>query len=187
MRAIWSALTALLVCMQPAWADGPTGEWLVAGGVAQIRIEDCGGRMWGIVSWEQRPGGIDQYNPDPGKRNRPTLGMPVILGMQPVQPNRWEGEIYNSENGKTYSGRIILTSPDVLRVEGCLLGVLCGGQNWTRVKVEQPAATSSVPRKSAEAPRRPADASRKPAEAALDVCSIVGVGTTGSAHQRRLK
>jgi uncharacterized protein (DUF2147 family) len=187
MRVLWSAFIAVLVSLQPAWAEGPTGEWLVADGYAQIRIEDCGGRMWGIVSSEQRPGGIDRNNPDPAKRARPTLGMPVILGMQPAEPNRWEGEIYNSENGKTYSGRIILTSPDVLRVEGCVLGFLCGGQNWTRVKAEQPASTSSVPRRSAEPARRPADGSRKPAEAGLDVCSAVGAGTTGSAHQRRLK
>jgi uncharacterized protein (DUF2147 family) len=186
MRVIWSAFIAVLICMQPAWAEGPTGEWLVADGVAHIKIEDCGERLWGVVSWEQRPG-IDQHNPDPSKRNRPTLGMPVILGMKPVQPNRWEGEIYNSENGKTYSGRVILISPDALRVEGCVLGFLCGGQNWTRVKVEQPAATASAPRKSGEAPRRAADASRKPAEPMLDVCSAVGVGTAGSAHQRRLK
>ena len=188
MRAFLSAFPAVLLCMQPAWAaEGPTGEWLVTDGYAQIRVEDCGGRMWGVVSFEQKPGGIDQYNPDPAKRTRPTLGMPVILGMQPAEPNRWEGEIYNSQNGKTYSGRIILTSPDVLRVEGCVLGFLCGGQNWTRVKAEQPAVTSST-RRPAEPQRRPADASRKPpAEAALDVCSAVGVGTTGSAHQRRLK
>jgi uncharacterized protein (DUF2147 family) len=195
MRVLWSAFPALLLCM-PAWAaEGPTGEWLVTDGYAHIRIEDCGGRMWGVVSSEQKPGGIDQYNPDPAKRTRPTLGMPVILGMQPAQPNRWEGEIYNSENGKTYTGRIILTSPDVLRVEGCVLGFLCGGQNWTRVKAEQPTVTSSAPRKSTEAPRKSAEApaprraadARKPAEAALDVCSTVGAGTTGSAHQRRLK
>jgi len=191
MRVLWSVFIAGVVSMQPAWAQSPanpTGEWLVADGVAQIKIDDCGGRMWGVVSLEQKPG-VDQYNPDPSKRTRPTLGMPVILGMQPAESNRWEGEIYNSENGKTYSGRIFLASPDVLRVEGCVLGFLCGGQNWTRVKAEQPAATSSVPRKSGEPVRRSADASRKPgAEAGVDVCSVVaGPGTTGSAHQRRLK
>jgi uncharacterized protein (DUF2147 family) len=193
MRAFLAGLTAVLLSLQPAWAaESPTGEWLVADGVAQIKIEDCGGRMWGVVSLEPQPG-IDKNNPDPAKRTRPTLGMPVILGMQPAQGNRWEGEIYNSENGKTYSGRIFLTSPDVLRIEGCVLGFLCGGQNWTRVKAEQPAVTSSTPRKPGEPQRRPADArpadaSRKPpAQAALDVCSAVGAGTTGAAHQRRLK
>jgi uncharacterized protein (DUF2147 family) len=186
MRASLLAFTAALAFAQPASAD-PTGDWLVADGVAHIRIADCDGRMWGVVSWAQQHG-VDQNNPDPAKRTRSTLGMPVILGMQPVQPNRWEGEIYNSENGKTYSGRIILTNPDTLRVEGCVLGFLCGGQNWTRVKVEQPAARR--PGETTGAVRQPGEAraaARRPAD--KEVCSAVGAsaGTTGSAHQRRLK
>jgi hypothetical protein len=59
----------------------------------------------------------------------------VLLGMKATQANanRWDGQIYNSENGKTYTGNISLSSPDVLRVEGCLL-IFCGGQDWARVK-----------------------------------------------------
>jgi uncharacterized protein (DUF2147 family) len=184
MRTTLLAFTAVLAFMQSASAD-PTGDWLVADGVAHIRIADCDGRMWGVVSWSQQHG-VDQNNPDPAKRSRSTLGMPVILGMQPAQPNRWEGEIYNSENGKTYQGRIILTSPDTLRVEGCVLGFLCGGQNWTRVKGEPQSATPPAARRAGETTgsvRRPVDS-----RAALrEVCSAVGAsaGTTGSAHQRR--
>jgi uncharacterized protein (DUF2147 family) len=192
MRVTFIAFTAALVFTQPASAD-PTGDWLVADGVAHIRIADCDGRMWGIVSWAHEHG-VDQHNPDPAKRSRSTLGMPIILGMQPAQANRWEGEIYNAENGKTYSGRIILTGPDTLRIEGCVLGFLCGGQNWTRLKGGPQNATSTPPRRPGEttaALRRPEDAraaARKPAETPLkDVCSAVAVGTTGSAHQRRLK
>jgi uncharacterized protein (DUF2147 family) len=171
MRAILLAFTAVLVSLSSAWAD-PTGEWLVAGGSARIKIDDCGGRMWGIVSWAQQHS-QDVNNPDPAKRSRSTLGMPIILGMQPVQSNRWEGEIYNAQNGKTYSGSISLTGPDVLRIEGCVLGFLCGGQSWTRVKAEPRTAPSS--------------STRRPANTPSEVCSAVTVGTTGSAHQRRLK
>jgi uncharacterized protein (DUF2147 family) len=179
MRTIFLAATAVLVSLSSAAADA-TGEWLVADGAARIRIDDCGGRMWGIVAWAQQHS-LDSNNPDPAKRTRSTLGMPIILGMQPVQSNRWEGEIYNAQNGKTYSGSITLTAPDVLRIEGCILGFLCGGQNWTRVKVEQRAASGPPARR--PAPGKAAD----PSAAVTDVCSAVGVGTTGSAHQRRLK
>jgi uncharacterized protein (DUF2147 family) len=186
MRVTLLAFTAALAFIQSASAD-PTGDWRVADGVAHIRIADCDGRMWGVVAWAQQQG-VDQHNPDPAKRGRSTLGMPVILGMQPAQANRWEGDIYNSENGKTYQGRIILTGPDTLRVEGCVLGFLCGGQNWTRVKVEQQNATSPAARRPGETTgsvRRPVD-TKSPLK---EVCSSVGagVGTTGSAHQRRLK
>jgi uncharacterized protein (DUF2147 family) len=55
--------------------------------------------MWGIVAWE-KAAGKDIENPDPAKKGRPILGMPILLAMAPTKPNRWEGEIYNSNNGK---------------------------------------------------------------------------------------
>ena len=58
--------------------------------------------------------------------------MPVLLGMKASGPNQWAGQIYNSENGKTYAGALTLISPDVLHVRGCVFGILCGGENWTR-------------------------------------------------------
>src|ERR1700759_462744 len=59
-----------------------TGEWLVEDGNAKVRIDNCGGAMWGVVSWEKTPGGTDAQNPDPSKRTRPTLGLPILLNMQ---------------------------------------------------------------------------------------------------------
>jgi uncharacterized protein (DUF2147 family) len=130
------ALATLALSTGLALAAEPIGEWLVTDGYANIRIEKCGDQYWGVVSWEQKPG-TDVNNPDPNKKNRPTLGMPVLLAMKATRPNRWDGQIYNSENGKTYTGNISLASPDVLRVEGCLL-IFCGGQDWTRVKPSAP-------------------------------------------------
>jgi len=54
------------------------------------------------------------------------------LGMEASGANRWTGAIYNSDNGKTYSGGLTLINPDLLRVRGCILFILCGGENWTR-------------------------------------------------------
>jgi len=47
--------------------------------------------------------------------------MPVLLGMTASGPNQWVGRIYNSDNGKTYSGGLTLVDADVLRVRGCIL------------------------------------------------------------------
>ena len=121
----------LLFATVPASAAEPLGEWLVENGSAHIRIDNCGGALWGIVTWEKSPG-RDNENPDPALRGRPTLGMPILLDMKP-NGDRWEGEIYNPENGKLYQSNIRLSAPNTLRVEGCVLGFLCGGQSWTRV------------------------------------------------------
>ena len=131
-RAILLSVAAASAFMTKAFAADATGEWLVAERTARISIADCGGALWGIVSWEADPGGVDEKNPDPGKRSRPTLAMPVLLGMTASGPNQWAGQIYNSENGKTYSGGLTIITPNVLRVRGCVWGILCGGENWTR-------------------------------------------------------
>jgi uncharacterized protein (DUF2147 family) len=115
-------------------APSPTGEWMVAKGEAIIRVVDCGGQYWGFVAWEQNPGGLDAKNPNPALRSRSTLGMPILLGMTPRAGAQatWSGTIYNSEDGRSYDGRITLSAPDTLRVEGCVLGFLCGGEDWHR-------------------------------------------------------
>jgi len=130
----------LMAFATPASAAEPIGEWLVEDGMARIRVEKCTDKYWGAVSWEKLPGGIDSNNPDPAKRKRPTLGIPILLGMAPAaDPNTWEGDIYNSQNGKTYSARMMLQKTDVLRVEGSLVGgFLCGGQYWARVPPPPP-------------------------------------------------
>jgi uncharacterized protein (DUF2147 family) len=122
-----------------ARAAEPWGEWLVKDKTAQIRIADCASALWGVISWEADQG-VDAKNPDLGKRSRPTLGLPILLGLKASGPNRWEGALYNAENGKTYSGGVTVVSAEVLRVRGCVLGFLCGGEDWTRGYPSRPGA-----------------------------------------------
>ena len=123
-------LSTAAVVAAPAEA-GPAGTWRVEKGDALVRIVDCGGRYWGVVAWERTPG-TDRNNPDPALKSRPTLGMPVLLGMQQDQADRWSGHIYNAEDGQTYDSHIKLTGANSLHVEGCVLGIMCGGETWTR-------------------------------------------------------
>jgi uncharacterized protein (DUF2147 family) len=118
----------------PAVAADPTGDWRVADGVANIRVAECNGNMWGAVSWEKTPGGLDKNNPDAAKQSRPTLGMPILIDMKKNSTNdKWAGEVYNAKDGKFYKSTIQLAGPDQLEIEGCVLGFLCGGETWTRV------------------------------------------------------
>lgn len=167
-RSLVLASAVLLLTALPSWAADPTGEWLVKEGVARIRIENCSGALWGVVSWEKKsdnPSTFDVNNPDPSKRTRPTLGMPIILEMKPTDPNMWEGSIYNSKDGKTYDASVSVKSPDVLRVEGCLLGFLCGGEDWTRVKLDAATTGAAQPGKPAVKRTKPATAAVRPAGA----------------------
>ena len=112
-------------------AESPVGTWRVEDGKALIRIVDCGGQYWGVVAWEKSPG-VDRKNPNPALRSRPTLGIPVLLALTPGQPGEWHGHIYNAEDGQTYDSQVKLTGGNSLRVEGCVLGIMCGGETWSR-------------------------------------------------------
>jgi uncharacterized protein (DUF2147 family) len=120
--------------LSPALALDPTGDWRVADGVANIRVQQCNGTMWGAVAWEQTPGGRDTRNPDESKQNRPTLGMPILIDMKKKPGvDQWEGQVYNAKDGQYYSSTIKPLDPDHLEIQGCVLGFLCGGETWTRV------------------------------------------------------
>jgi uncharacterized protein (DUF2147 family) len=124
----------LLSGATPAFALDPTGDWRVADGVANIRVAQCNGSMWGVVAWEKEAGGRDTNNPDASKRNRPTLGMPILLDMKRKPgTEQWEGQVYNAKDGQTYSSTIAPTDANHLEIQGCVLGFLCGGETWTRV------------------------------------------------------
>ena len=149
------AVMAFLGLAGPALAADPSGDWLVAEKTAVIRVAPCGNALCGNILWTKGPPGTDQHNPDPAKRNRSVIGLPILLDMKPAGSNRWEGEIYNAEDGKTYSGRIALASDNVLRIEGCVLGFLCGGENWTRAKCDETVGSVSPGRRATPAPSSP--------------------------------
>ena len=131
---ILSAGLVLSGSLAPALAADPTGDWRVADGVANIRVAECNGSMWGVVAWEKTPGGRDSNNPDVSKQNRPTLAMPILIDMK-KQPavDLWEGQVYNAKDGQFYSSKIKPVGSDQLEIQGCVLGFLCGGETWTRV------------------------------------------------------
>ncbi|HEV7878143.1 DUF2147 domain-containing protein [Bradyrhizobium sp.] len=127
-----------------ALAADPTGDWKVADEVANIRVAECNGSMWGVVAWEKTPGGRDLNNPDVSLQSRPTLGMPILIDMKKkTGADQWEGQVYNAKDGKLYSSTIKPVGSDKLEIQGCVLGFLCGGETWTRVAPPIPSSPSN--------------------------------------------
>ena len=167
MRILLYSLIMLASGLASAKAADPTGDWRVADGVANIRVAQCNGSMWGVVAWEKEPGGRDTNNPDVSKKNRPTLGMPILIDMKKKPAaDQWEGQVYNAKDGQLYSSTITPIGTDQLEIRGCVLGFLCGGETWTRVAPPIPsspansmakgAPKSAVPAKSAVAAKNAA-------------------------------
>ena len=165
-----------------ALAADPTGDWKVADGVANIRVAQCNGNMWGAVAWEKVPGGKDKNNPDAAKQSRPTLGMPILIEMKKKSGvDAWEGQVYNAKDGQTYSTSITPTDADHLEIRGCVLGFLCGGETWTRVAPPIPPSPANSMAKGSKpnatttgtaAPKTTVGAARKPADQVGDICLL---------------
>lgn len=177
LRTIAYSGILLATGLAPALAMEPTGDWKVADGVANIRVAQCNGSMWGAVAWEQTPGGHDDHNPDVSKQNRPTLGMPILIDMKKKPGvDTWEGQVYNAKDGQYYSSTIKPVDPDHLEIQGCVLGFLCGGETWTRVAGPIPSSPANSMAKGAP------KAAGAPPKAVAPTTMAAAPKTIGSAH-----
>jgi uncharacterized protein (DUF2147 family) len=121
-----------------ALAVDPIGTWLTDEGTATVRVIDCGGALCATFISLKDPNDpktgrpkVDSNNVDAGKRNRPIIGLQILTGLRPQGANKWSGQIYNPEDGKTYDATVVLESPNVLKVQGCVL-FICETRTWTR-------------------------------------------------------
>ncbi|WP_229184727.1 DUF2147 domain-containing protein [Bradyrhizobium oropedii] len=80
----------------------------------------------------------DSFNADPEKRTRALLGHQLILGLKATPEGRFDGDIYNAEDGKSYSVSLWRDASDRLKLKGCLLKFLCQTQTWKQTLDVQP-------------------------------------------------
>lgn len=150
-RVFLSVLLAVLAPVASAQSPSVMGTWLTASGVAQVKIEPCAtpatGALCGFIVGLINPKGpdgvvvapdvaTDYRNENPALRSRKVLGMPLIWGFKKTSnPNAFEdGQIYNGENGKTYSANISLQPDGTLRLRGYVGSPMFGEtQVWKRV------------------------------------------------------
>ena len=173
----WVAAAIITLACTAARAAEPsvTGDWMVKDGYAIIRIDNCNGKMWGIVAWEKAPG-FDKDNPDPTKKGRPLLGTAVLMGLAPAkEPGHWTGDIYNSNDGGMYGATISLADENTLDLSGCSKWFgFCQTQQWTRVKTLPANAAPLPPLKGAANPQgKQAPAKQAGAPAVSDTCQRV--------------
>ncbi|MBR0932486.1 DUF2147 domain-containing protein [Bradyrhizobium jicamae] len=117
----------------------PSGTWMTEDGRARIRLERCGAaqqHICGYIVWMKDPLDErgqpmrDSSNPDASKRARSVLGHQLIMGLKPTPEGWFDGDIYNAEDGRSYSVMLWRDSPDRLKLRGCMLKLLCQTQTW---------------------------------------------------------
>jgi uncharacterized protein (DUF2147 family) len=129
-----------LILLAPAFAADPVGTWLTGDKKGKVRIVNCGGAICGTLVWVQEPNDpdthqpkTDKHNVDASKQSRPLLGIPIVLNMKPSGADAWEGQVYNAEDGNTYSGSFSMNGANSAQLKGCVMGgLICKSQTWTR-------------------------------------------------------
>jgi uncharacterized protein (DUF2147 family) len=141
MKSVFAAVIGLVLMSGAALAGQPMGTWLSQDGGTKVHLSDCGGKLCGVVVWlkeatDPKTGKpkTDIHNPDASKRARPMMGLQVVQGLTPDGANRWSGSIYNADDGNTYSAHMTVGDGNTADVQGCVLGVLCKTQKWTRAE-----------------------------------------------------
>ncbi len=131
------AFSSLVTTTNGALAADPAGMWLSQDGDVKMRVSHCGGNLCGVIAWLKHPNDangkpkVDANNADAGKRNRPVIGVPIVLGMKPDGADKWSGQVYNAEDGKTYSGSFALSGASQAVLKGCV-AIICKSKTWTR-------------------------------------------------------
>jgi len=142
MRLLSATAIGFCFLSSAALAVTPEGNWLSEDGGTKVHISTCGGnKLCATLVWLDHPTDpatgkpkTDKLNPDPAKRARPLIGLPVVNALKPSGLNTWSGLIYNADDGRTYKANLKVESEDVANVKGCVLGMLCKTHTWTRAK-----------------------------------------------------
>ncbi|HJZ44791.1 MAG TPA: DUF2147 domain-containing protein [Hyphomicrobiaceae bacterium] len=137
MTAAAAGLVALSLASAPAAAqkaEDALGVWRNPENGSNVEFYKCGESVCGKIVKVVDGQKTDDKNPDAAKRNRPIVGLVIMQGAKKTGDNKWSGNLYNRENGSTYSGTVTVKSKNELDLSGCVAMVLCKTVTWTRVK-----------------------------------------------------
>jgi uncharacterized protein (DUF2147 family) len=147
MFIVFTSVILAPVSAYAACTDDILGVWNTEERDAKIEIYKCGIKYCGKIVWlqdptypagskEGTPGTpmLDHNNPKAALRRTPLIGLPILLDFVFAGDNSWKnGKIYDSESGKTFSGKMTLASPDKLNVRGFIgISLIGGTTTWTR-------------------------------------------------------
>jgi len=130
-------LMTIAMASSQALAGDPAGMWLSQDGDVKMKVSHCGANICGTIAWLKEPNDkngkpkVDANNADASKRNRPVMGTAIILPMKADGADKWSGQVYNAEDGKTYSGSFSLVGANKADLKGCV-AIICKTKTWTR-------------------------------------------------------
>ena len=116
--AVAAAAIAVGATAALAQANSPFGTWTRPSNGAKVSFYACGSNLCAKVISSPTAG---------------AAGKVIMAGAQKTGDNAWQGDLLNTEDGKTYTGKVTLDGPKALTLKGCVLGgIICKGETWTR-------------------------------------------------------
>ena len=117
-----AALASTVALASAANAAEPFGTWVRPSTGTQVQFYGCGSKLCAkIISVKD-------------EARKKEIGTVIMKGAAKTGENKWEGDLLNTEDGKTYSGVVTLESANALNLKGCVMSMLCKGETWSRVK-----------------------------------------------------
>ena len=129
-----SPTKALVFCVAlsaatPAFAIDPWGVWVREKSGTSFDFYNCAGKLCAKVIGVTKP------------EEKKAVGTVILRNAVLDDEGVWRGEIYNTEDGKTYKGGVKLEKANELTLEGCLISFLCKSETWKRAPDQTKAST----------------------------------------------
>lgn len=115
---LFAAAATLALGATAAFAQSsPFGTWTRPSNGTKVDFYDCGGKLCAKVV---------------SSSLKESVGKVIMKGADKTGANTWAGDLLNTEDGKTYSGKVTLEGPKALNLQGCTAVVFCKGETWVR-------------------------------------------------------
>lgn len=133
MKRILTALAALAMLAAPAAASAQPsvqGRWQNPKGSVIIEVDRCGAAFCGTVvkasakaKKNAREAGTDYL-----------VGTTILSDVRPDGKGGFKGRAFVPKHNIHAGATIRWAGPDAMLVRGCVIGVICKEQRWTRVR-----------------------------------------------------
>ena len=124
-------LLAAALFAAPALAASPIeGQWTNPARNVTVRIAPCRGQsLCGVVVSAT----ADAKAKAAAAGTSRLIGTQLMSGLVPTGAGIWTGEFFVPDRNVRAPGELRLLGSRTLEIEGCVAGLLCKSQRWTRV------------------------------------------------------
>jgi uncharacterized protein (DUF2147 family) len=109
------------------------GNWKNPENGSVISVYPCDADLCAKIASTTKPDMKDDKNPDTGKKGQPLVGLVIMDHAKKSGDSAWSGNLYNPDDGKTYSGSVTVLASDQLQLKGCALVIFCKSLVFTKV------------------------------------------------------